>query len=381
MIGGESVVNILKFFVASDKEVIVIVDDLKVRANVTRIDDMHLYLESTILPKIGKLPYGVSCLIPYGKDMFFFNSEIMRIEGNELCVILPGNIIKKHHREYERYNVEGILFCSLNVVKEVDFVGRFPLSMRAMFDQGLDKVSYGEVLDKFVETLAKEFGSAVFVEEFSQLPWLKYCRYGRTGLIVTDIESKEFLEPMCMYGFASYGYFLEPQRRNLADNEVKTFTNYHISKGFKSYIYVPIFIVDTLLGYVMIASGNPIDLKELKEVSRLMRVLGIVDLIEQFFCYNRFFVLNEHRDYPIPIIDISFGGMKLKIDKHIAYFIDVGDTLKIYFKIGTRFFEFVGEVIRVGYEGGNFISAVKFLNMDKGEFSYIKKWFSGFERW
>ncbi|MEN2998628.1 MAG: PilZ domain-containing protein [Brevinematia bacterium] len=384
MSSSENVVNIMKFFVSSGKEVVLIIDDLKVKGSVVRMDDVYFYLKPTVLPDVQKFPYGVSCLIPYGKDLFFFNSETVKIEGDEICVMLPTSIVKKHHREYERYNVEGMLFASLNFVKEIDdkdFINRFPLAMRSMFAQGLSSVSYEDMLGKAIEILSAQFGAAVFIEEFSQLPWLKYCRYNRVGLIVPDMESGKFLEPMRVYGFASYGFFLEPQRRNILDAEVKVFVNYHTFKGFRAYIYVPIFVVDTLLGYIMIGSNETISTERFEDISKLMRILGIVDLVEQFFCYNRFFVLNEHRDYPIPVIDISFGGVKIKIDKHISYFINVGDTVKLYFKIGGKFFEFIGEVIRVGYEGGNFISAIKFLNMDKSEFLVIKRWFGGFERW
>lgn len=380
----DSVTNILKFFISSNKDIIVIVDDLKVRANVIKVNEVNFYLKFSLMPEFSKLPYGISCFIPYGKDLFFFNTEIINVEDNIVTAVIPASVIKKHSREYERYNVEGILFSSLNVVKEIDdreFLNRFPLAMRSLFDKGLSNVSYDEVLEKIMSMLEGEFGSAIFIDEFSQLPWLKYCRYNKTALVIPDIDSKSFLEPYRMYNFATYGFFLEPNRRNLLDSEVKFFVNYHTSRGFRSYMYVPLFVVDTLLGYIAIASNNPIKLDDFSSVSRIMKVLGMCDLVEQFFCYNRFFVINEHRDYPIPVIDISFGGMKVKIDKHISYFINVGDTVKVYFKIGSKFFEFVGDVIRTGIENEKFIAAIKFLNMDKLDFAYIKKWFGSFERW
>lgn len=384
MVANESVVSILKFFISSNNPVIIIIDDLKIISNVVRIDDIYFHLRASILPEINKLPYGINCLIPYGKDLFFFNSEVVKIEGDELSVVLPTNIIKKHHREYERYNVDGVLFTALNIVKNIDdkdFISRFPLSMKQIFSKGLENVSYEEVVEKILDILRDKFGNAIFIDEFSQLPWLKYCRYNRTGLVLPDITSKSFLEPTKFYGFANLGAFLEPYRRNLVDNEVKVFVNYHVGRGFKSYIYVPLFVVDTLIGYIMVESNDSIDLNKFSDVSNLMRILGMADLIESFYCYNRFFVLNEHRDYPIPVIDISFGGVKIKIDKHISYFLNVGDTVKLYFRIGTRFFEFIGEVIRIGYENGSFVCAVKFLNMDKDSFYYIRRWSGTIERW
>ncbi|MCX8029439.1 MAG: PilZ domain-containing protein [Brevinematales bacterium] len=384
MISSDTSVNILKFFMSSGSEVILIIDDLKVRAQITRIDDFYLYIKSSIPLEIPKLPYGMSCIVPYGKDVFFFNSEIVRIENSEFFCVIPSSVIKKHHREYERYNVEGILFASLNIVKEMDdkeFINRFPLSMRNLFDKGLQNTTYEEVLEKAIDILSKDFGEVMYIDEFSQLEWLKYPRYNKVGLLVSNINSRSFLEPFRMYGFASYGYFIEPSKRNLFDAEVKTFVNYHVTKGFNSYIYLPMFLVDNLLGYLMICSNEIINVSNYNHLSKLMRILGMVDLVEQFFCYNRFFVLNEHRDYPIPIIDISFGGMKIKIDKHIAYFVNVNDTVKVYFRIGARFFEIIGEIIRIGYENNDFVSAIKFVNMNKEDFGYIRKWFSSFKRW
>lgn len=384
MYSTETQSNILKFFISSENEILVILDDLKIKAKLSKVDDVYFYLKMSIDIELQKLPYGISCLIPYGKDLFFFNSEIVKFENGEACCILPANIIKKHHREYERYNVEGILFASLNIIKEIDdkeFINRFPKSVRSIFKEGLQNVSYEKVVDEIIANLNNEFKEVLFIDGFSQLPWLKYCRNDKIGLVAQSIDPKYLLDPVKVYGFATYGYFLEPSKRNIFDNEVKMFINYHTSKGFKSYVYAPIFVVDTLLGYLMICHDEEIILKDYKNLLKLMKILGMIDLIEQFFCYNRFFVLNEHRDYPIPIIDIGFGGIKIKIDKHIAYFINVGDMLKVYFRIGSKFFEILGEVIRVSYENNNLVSAIRFVNMDKDTFLHIRKWFSSFKRW
>ncbi|MFN4244653.1 MAG: PilZ domain-containing protein [Brevinematia bacterium] len=383
MFNSESVINILKFFVSSNKNIILIVDDLKINTKIIDVNDIYFYLDIPFELDIQKFPYGISCLIPYGKDLFFFNSEIIDIQENKAKIVLPATIVKKHSRDYERYNVEGILFASLNVVKEIDnkdLIDRFPSSIRLTFQEILGKASFEEILEKILNLILEKFDHAIFIDKLSQLSWLRFCRYNKTGLVLPNVNSKTFLNPFKVYGFSTYGTFLEPQKRNILDSEVKFFLNYHISKGFVSYIYLPIFIVDTLIGYIMIASKKPLELDNFDNILKIMELLGFIDLIEKIFCYNRFFVLNEYRDYLIPVVDISFGGIKIKIDKHIAYFINVGDTVKVYFKIGTKFFEFIGEVIRIGYENDSFISAIKFFNIDKSEFSFIKKWFSNFER-
>jgi hypothetical protein len=199
--------------------------------------------------------------------------------------------------------------------------------------------------------------------------------------VVNDISSADFLKPLMIYGFATYGYFLPKEKRHLLSNEVKFFINYHSLKGVKSFLYYPLFLVDTLLGYIFLGKGSPINLNNFSDLRELLRIVALADIAEQFFCYERFFNLNEHKDLPIPVVDISFGGIKVKIDKHIACLLDRGDKIKVFMRIGNTDLEFLAEVIRIGYEKGDFVCASKFLNMDKEKFTVIKKWFNRFERW
>lgn len=382
----DQVVNILKFFVSSNQEIFLIIDDIKLKSSIYKVEDPYLFLKPFVNFNFSKLPYGITCLVPYGKDLFHFVSEVVEIDSQGfLKVLLPDNIQKKHDREYERYNVEGILFTSMNIVKDIDeeaFFSRFPSSFKKVLNNiKPNEISYEVIVETILDILRERYKIALFIEEYSQLPWLRYSRYNHLGIVIPDLSPDSFLEPVSIYGFGSYGYFLEPSRRNSFDREVKMVINYHLLKGAVSYVYLPLFIVDTLIGYLFVGSDKKLNLSDIRDQLELFEFLGFGDIAEQFFCYERFFKLNEHRDYPIPVVDISFGGIKIKIDKHISYFLNKGDNVKLYLRLGNKFFELLGEVIRVGYENEKFVSAIKFLNMNKEDFSIIKRWFSNIDRW
>ncbi|MGC8964168.1 MAG: PilZ domain-containing protein [Brevinematia bacterium] len=386
MLNGDYVSNILKFFIGTNQNLFLIVDDLKLKATIHKLEDPYIFIKPSIDFNLPKLPYGITCLIPYGKDLFYFVSEAIDVDTqNIIKVVSPSSIQKKHDREYERYNVEGILFTSMNIIKDIDeekFLERLPNSFRKVLNSvKVNEISYESIVETIMNILRERYKISLFIDEYSQLPWLKYCRYNHLGLVIPDMNPDIFLQPIRLYGFASYGYFLESSKRSILDREVKMVINYHSLKEASSYVYLPLFIVDTLIGYIFVGSERNLNLLDIKDQIELFKLLGLGDVAELFFCYERFFKLNEHRDYPIPVVDISFGGIKIKIDKHIAYFLNKGDNVKLYFKIGNKFFELLGEVIRVGYEDEKFVSAIRFLNMSKEDFYVIKKWFSNIERW
>jgi hypothetical protein len=383
---NSSAINILKFLASIRNEIFLVVDDLKIRCFPSNlIDDVYLEVEMDLPAEMNiPLPYGISCLVPYGKDLFFFPSEITKVEGNKALILVPAAIQKRHEREYERYNVEGVLFCSINLIKNLGEKGfeKFSDSFKKFITEYNGKLkTFDDVVSVILEELRKSYEVATFIEPISQLPWLSYCRYEHLGLVVNDISSGDFLKPFIIYGFATYGYFLPNEKRHLLSNEVKFFINYHSLKGVKSFLYYPLFLVDTLLGYIFLGKGSHIDLNSFSDLRELLRIVALADIAEQFFCYERFFNLNEHKDLPIPVVDISFGGIKVKIDKHIACLLDRGDKIKVFMRIGNTDLEFLAEVIRIGYEKGDFVCASKFLNMDKEKFTVIKKWFNRFERW
>jgi hypothetical protein len=381
-----SAVNILKFLTSIKSDIFLVIDDLKVKGQPLEIiDDLYLAIDMDVPDNFSiPLPYGINCLIPYSKDLFFFPSEIAKIEGKRALILIPNFVQKRYEREYERYNVEGILFSSFNIIKDIREASfeKFSNSFKKFLTENSEQVnSFEDAVSLVLEELRKEYEIAVFIEPSSQLPWLNYCRYEHLGLLVPDISSRDFLQPSYFYSFATYGYFLPQEKRHIFSSEVKFFINYHLLKNAKSFVYYPLFLVDTLLGYIFLGKNTPIDINKFDDQEKLLRVVALGDIIEQFFCYEMFLNLNKHNDMPIPVIDISFGGMKIKIDKHIACLLNKGDKIKVYTKVGNKDLEFLAEVIRIGYEKNSFVCALKFLNMDKDNFTIIKKWFNRFERW
>ncbi len=380
-----TVSNILKFLINTNPISYIIVDDIKVPVVVEDIrNNTNVVLKIHTKTDEIKTLKGVNCFINSGKDTFFFSSDITKVENERIYLMIPSTITKLHSREYQRYNVDGLLYMSMNVIKEVDKTMldfRVSKSYKSLFKDILD-ITYEEAIESVITHLKKYFQTAIFIEPHSTLPWLNYCKETKSKLLVLDITNEEgLLQKFSFKDFTSYIDFIKHYEKISKSRNVKFFVEYHLMKNLRSFIYIPLFTVDTLIGYLLVGNSKPEIIKSDLDFIKFYEVIGFCDLIEQFFCIDRFFRITEYKDYPIPVVDISFGGIKIKIDKHIAHMVDIGDEVKVYLKVGARNIELLSKVIRIGIENNEFVMAMKFMDMNREKFLHIKKWFSQIERW
>jgi len=101
----------------------------------------------------------------------------------------------------------------------------------------------------------------------------------------------------------------------------------------------------------------------------------MADIVSESLAKFKLFSLGSEEEYPLPVYDISLGGMKFEIEQYLAKFIDVGTKLKLYLKFNDgKALTLMGKVIRIDEEEEKLLAAVEFYDMGKAEEVILSNW-------
>ncbi|MEN2998648.1 MAG: PilZ domain-containing protein [Brevinematia bacterium] len=369
------IISILRLCKLYDIRLTIIFDNSKVTGKISDISEYTLTIktESELPPNIKSLDLSFEL----NKEPYHFKGDVVKILSKEVMVLIPSQLEIWAVRKYERSYCYGKVFCNINIIKDLsqDLKNRafsMPSRLGAIFREvSKDVPDIPSVIKMVQDELnnVSDIGELFLHKQGESLPLpvIILTKYKKPILIENTQEEASYFKKYLGEEAIAFGKFMEDLKwpGEKVDEEIKKFISFFQKSNIKSIIYAPIFLFENVVGHIRVASllnktGRSLSLRD------VFYVQSLADITSEALAKYKLFSLTSSSEFPLPVHDISVGGLKVEIEQYLAKFLDVGTRVKISIKFDdNRTIVVKGRVLRVETEGSKLFSAIQFEDLDK----------------
>jgi len=376
-----SLLKICKFYGLSLN---VVYDNFKARGKVESISEytFSIILENQIPPNIKSLDTSFE----FNKEPYHFRGEVVKISGKEIVLLVPSQIEVWAPRKHGRVFCYGKVFCKVNIIRslsdsELSKMSSIPTSLTNIYRELMKESPSVPMIMKMVKDELARVGNRSYLVLHKQgenmpLPVVIISRYKKPLLLEDTQDYSSYFKRYLGDEIIPFGKFMLDLKwdDDKIKAEVQKFMNYFMQHDIRSIAFVPIFVFESIAGHMWVSTA-------LGKVSKTLTprdvyyVKAMADIVSESLAKFKLFSLGSEEEYPLPVYDISLGGMKFEIEQYLAKFIDVGTKLKLYLKFNDgKVLTLMGKVIRIDEEEGKLLAAVEFYDMGKAEEVILSNW-------
>ncbi len=376
-----SLLKICKFYGLSLN---VVYDNFKTRGKVEGISEytFSMILETQIPPNTRSLDISFE----FNKEPYHFRGEVVKISGKETVLLVPSQIEIWTPRKHDRVFCYGKVFCKVNIIRslqdsELSKMSSIPTSLTNIYRElRKESPSVPMIIKMVKDELSRVSDRSDLVlhkqGESLPLPVIIISRYGKPLLLEDTQDYSSYFKRYLGDEIIPFGKFMLDLKwdDDKIKAEVQKFMNYFLHHDIRSIAFVPIFLFENVSGHMWVASS-------LSKVSKnitprdVYYIKAMADIVSEALAKFKLFSLGSEEEYPLPVYDISLGGMKFEIEQYLAKFIDLGTKLKIHLKFNDgKNVTLMGQVIRIEEEEGKLLAAVEFFDIGKTEEIVLSNW-------
>jgi|GEM_PF-1674795 len=376
-----SLIKICKFYNLS---LSVVCDNLKTRGRVESISEytFSMILENQIPPNTKSLDISFE----FNKEPYHFRGEVVKTSSKEVVLLVPSQIEIWTPRRHDRTFCYGKVFCALNIIRnlsdsELSKMSSLPTSLTPIYRELRKESPTVPLIIKMVKDELTKLGdkSDLLIHKQGEnlpLPVVVISRYKKPLLLEDTQNYESYFKKYLGDEIIPFGKFMEDLKwdDDKIKAEVQKFISYFAQHNIRSIVFVPVFLFESIAGHIWVGTL-------LNKVSKILTprdvfyIKSMADIISEALVKFKLFSLGSGEEYPLPVYDISLGGMKFEVEQYLAKFLDVETKLKLYIKLNDgKTITTFGKVIRLEEEDGKLFAAVEFYDMGKAEEIILSDW-------
>lgn len=328
----------------------------------------------------SEIPSSVKSLdisFQLNKDPYHFRAEVVKVSGKEVSVLIPSQLEIWTPRRYERSYCFGKVFCNINIIRELssDLRNRtqnVPARLSSIFHEiSRDVPNISLVMKMIKDEIANisDLGE-VFLHKQGEnlpLPVVIITKYKKPILLEDTQDEKSYYKKYIGNEVISFCKFMEDLKwdTDRISREVNKFMLFFANNNIKSIAYVPVFLFENVVGHIRVASF-------LDKVSKVLSlrdvyyIQSLSDILSEALAKYKLFSLSSNSEFPIPVHDISLGGVKIEIEQYLSKFLEPGVKVKMNLKFDDgKIATLKGKVLRIDNKDDKLFAAIEFEDVSK----------------
>ena len=385
---SKNIVNLFQTLKANKTDIFLRHELKEYNATVSNVSDVSVILnyKGNISAKIEKLEFNST----QGDTVYFCIMRIIKVTPDEITLSLPMEIEKRIKRKYKRVNTEGDVFLHFNIITNFDDKGIFednkkiPPQFSAIYKEITNELPD---VKRIVPLLSQELKKKAPLFEIKlhkggetypkRVELLK--KFKETVFISNAKDSKNYIKDIHNMGAITFLPFIHEIKQKVDDDAVVRkilvdIMREDLSTTATSYICSPIMLFGNVIGHIFLGAtdGSHVMFRD----QDIYFVQTACQLLSEAFAKNRLYQLNTGEDYSIATVDLSGGGLSMKIvDPVVLKYLYDGTKLRIMTKVMDKEIKTVGKVTRIEKESDSVgIIGVKFTEIKWNDQEYIDKY-------
>jgi hypothetical protein len=348
--------------------------------HVKRIDQEHLVLLLNN-PPAGEIGGPVRAHFVFHTNYHYFDAEAQMQDNVHIELGLPDKIFKNMLRLHERIAVEGRVFLRFKILMRSQ---QKALENPSLFDErvimqevskpkpGIDKILGGikqllsDAAQSFQVKIFKAGGMHSFEEEILKRTKKIFLLYDS---FEDNLERRLFFEDSIVTIADVFDHLIQGgMSRKRAENLLLDLLQKKRNSRVFSDCYIPLMVEGEVVGYIRLV--NDLDYhRSIKPNSALRAAQYAGILVEALGKYD-YFSLESGKEFDIPVINISAGGLLFRLDaqKHKQYLM-LRTVLQMSLRFPDRQIEVRGCIHRINEQGSEY--GVKFEEINEVDVQYI----------
>ena len=355
------------------------VDNISYSGTIEKYDNntIVVVLESPIIGETG----GCSVNFIFNNNYHYFISEMQMIEDNKILIFIPEEIQKNLTRKYKRVYMDGKVFMRFKVViqpRALHFKDSPLMDERFIFQEvkkpkpAIDKilVAIKKLVSEFAQKIQikvyKSDDKLDFIDELlrkSKKIFLIYNSYEDT---LTD---RRFKDDKIMTIMDVYNFYIgrgEPRKR--IEDKLLDLLQDRRNKRIFSECYIPLLLEGETVGYIRLING--FDSHRNVKPMNAIKTRQYAELIVEALVKYDYFRLDSGKDFNIPVIDISAGGLLFRLkDEKLKRYLTKYTLLHVDINLPKRRITTKGVVTRIVKQSSEY--ALKFQEIEQDDMKYI----------
>lgn len=369
------------------RKVILRYNELEFKGQVSSFNsnNLHLVVLGNVIPNCDH--FNLQFMI--SGEYYFTEVDTKKIENKTIVVSMPLELEIRSIRRYPRAYVEGNVKARFKLLTNESTASTVPANSTGVPPKlaGIYFEMQKNVPDikKVLAMVGKELNSIGPISEIKlHKENEKYdeeinlvIRYNKPFLVSNSSNPKSYVSEFPANDMINYAAFLKELRRSGWDNNrlreaiIERQTKL-TSLGIRSIMVIPIRLFDNVIGHIQIKTTQD-TAKELR-VSDAYYVMALADIVSEALAKGKLFNLNTGKDYDIPVINISAGGVYLEVNSpYINKFLHEEMKLQLDIIIIKKEIQTTAEIRRIDYIDKTVRLAIKFTRVDEETQKYIEE--------
>jgi hypothetical protein len=357
------------------------VDGIEYQGLVDRFDAATITMKM-LSPVIGDIEGNNRINFVFNNNYHYFNADIAQLDEDRVLVHLPEKIYKNILRKYERIDVRDTASMKFKIMiqSEKKDLEQSPLVDERVIFQEVKKMRPSiEKLLQGIRNLVSEFSQNFQVKVFKGGEKLSFeeeiIKETRKALLIYDsyedtISEKRFYEEQLLTIGGVYEFYISRgEARTAIEGRLLDLLQQKRNNRIYSEVYVPLMLEGEAVGYLRLS--NDVDYhRSIKPtfVERATKYAGI--LVEALVKYD-YFSLESGKDFDIPLVNISAGGLLFTLGKpNLTQYLIIQTILQMSIRFPARLIEARGVIFRIDEDRSEY--GVKFQEINEIDVQYIE---------
>ncbi|MGC8766281.1 MAG: PilZ domain-containing protein [Brevinematia bacterium] len=292
--------------------------------------------------------------LPFENRVYHFQTELLNSKENTLLLMLPSKINVWLKRKYPRKNVYGQLFINISFIKplesiEIIDINKIPENLRELkIELNKDNPDVKKVITmviKEIEKITPNYDIILYKRGMTLPSSAIISRIFQKPLIVEDTSNLEsYITMYDTFDIATYGDYMRKMAwsENKVMDQVKKLRSTFLSQNIKSFICVPIKVINDVIGFIFCRSAD-----RKFSIKDVLYLDALSNIISEAYIKNKINSLKNAKELQIPVIDISAGGIRFEVDSILGKILKVDDSIRILLQIQNKSIQALGKIIRI----------------------------------
>lgn len=332
-------------------------------------------------PFNGNLEENCRAHFVFHNNYHYFTTRVYQKDPTHLTLVMPQEIFKNLLRKHDRINVLNKVYMKFKIHIETEsreFEQSSLLEERLLFQEMKKPRPAIDKMLKSIRNLVSEFAQNFQVKVFKGGEELGFdeqiVKETKRIFLIYDtyedtIEEKRFLEDEVLTVGGVYEYLLSHgETEESASSKLLDLLQQKRNKRIFSECLVPLMLEGEVVGYIRLV--NDVDFHRSIKPSFALRAARYSSILVSALVKYDYFTLESGKDFDIPIVNISAGGLLFKLNKPgLRSYLIINTGLQMSIRFPSRQIEVRGRIFRVDPERSEY--GVKFEEINEIDMRYI----------
>lgn len=342
-------------------------------------DTITLIMKS---PYIGEVENNIKTNFIFNNNYHYFITGAHQLDENHLLLTFPETINKNIVRKYRRVDVSGKVYMKLKIMiqsEKHEFENSSLQDERAIYREikkprpAVDKILSG--IKHLVSEYSQKFSLKVFKPDQKYSMEERLVKETKKIFLIYDsyedsIEERRFQEEEILTFGSALDYLISRgEPRKSAEAKLLDLLQQKRNHRIFSECLIPLMLEGEAAGYIRLI--NDVDYHRSIKPAFAIRAAGYAGILVDALVKYNYFNLDSGSDFEIPVVNISAGGLLLKLEKQaLKQYIIENTVLQMSILFPDRQIEARGIVFRIEEKKSEF--GVKFQEINELDWKYIE---------